>query len=99
MNGPKLERPLFIDMDFGEALQRFVQTKPDEVQAPPKRSGKKAGGAGERATANQGSDQEKTGGGACAADSHQQTHDAKGSGEGRTKGGVRQGPKGSTDAG
>lgn len=99
MNGPKLERPLFIDMDFGEALQRFVQTKPDEVQAPPKRSGKKARGAGESATANQSADQEKAGGGACAADSRQQTHDTKGSREGRTKGGVRQSPKGSTDAG
>lgn len=30
--GPKkLERPLFIDMDFGEALQRFAQTDPKEV--------------------------------------------------------------------
>ena len=28
----KLERPLFIDMDFGEALRRFAQTKPEEVE-------------------------------------------------------------------
>lgn len=35
MNGPKLERPLHLDMDFGEALRRYVQTKPDEVQPAP----------------------------------------------------------------
>ena len=28
---PKPERPLFMDMDFGEALARYAQTKPDEV--------------------------------------------------------------------
>ena len=28
---PKHERPLFMDMDFGEALARYAQTKPDEV--------------------------------------------------------------------
>lgn len=27
-----LEPPLFLDMDFGEALARFVQTDPKEVQ-------------------------------------------------------------------
>lgn len=31
----KLERPLFIDMDFGEALRRFAQTKPEEVEPAP----------------------------------------------------------------
>lgn len=31
----KLERPLFINMDFGEALRRFAQTKPEEVEPAP----------------------------------------------------------------
>lgn len=31
---PKPERPLYLDMDFGEALARFTQTKPDEVEPP-----------------------------------------------------------------
>lgn len=31
----KLERPLFIDMDFSEALRRYAQTKPEEVEPPP----------------------------------------------------------------
>lgn len=31
---PKPERPLFLDMDFGEALARFAKTKPDEVEVP-----------------------------------------------------------------
>lgn len=40
----KLERPLFIDLDFGEALRRFAQTKPEEVEPPPgqKRKGARA---------------------------------------------------------
>ena len=28
----KPEPPLFLDMDFGEALLRFTKTKPEEVQ-------------------------------------------------------------------
>lgn len=32
---PKPERPLFLDMDFGEALARYAQTKPEEVQPAP----------------------------------------------------------------
>jgi len=32
------EPPLHLDMEFGEALRRFVQTKPEEVEPP---SGKK----------------------------------------------------------
>lgn len=32
---PKPERPLFLDMDFGEALARYAQTKPDEVTPAP----------------------------------------------------------------
>ena len=28
----RFERPLFIDMNFGEALQRFAQTDPREVE-------------------------------------------------------------------
>ncbi|WP_439470163.1 hypothetical protein [Brevundimonas sp.] len=35
MNAKDVERPLFIDMDFDEALRRFAQTKPEEVQPPP----------------------------------------------------------------
>jgi hypothetical protein len=30
--GKKLEPKLKLDMSFGEALQRFVQTKPKEVE-------------------------------------------------------------------
>lgn len=33
--GPKPERPLYLDMDFGKALARFAQTKPDEVAPAP----------------------------------------------------------------
>ncbi len=32
---PKPERPLFLDMEFGEALARFAQTKPEEVTPAP----------------------------------------------------------------
>jgi hypothetical protein len=32
---PKPERPLYLDMDFGEALARYAQTKPEEVEPPP----------------------------------------------------------------
>lgn len=38
----KLERPLFIDMDFSEALRRYAQTKPEEVTPPPKKERKAA---------------------------------------------------------
>ena len=31
---PKPERPLYLDLDFGEALARFAQTKPEEVEPP-----------------------------------------------------------------
>lgn len=34
MNGKKLERPLYLDMAFGEALARYAQTKPEEVDPP-----------------------------------------------------------------
>lgn len=37
---PKPERPLFLDMDFGEALARFAQTKPEEVTPPAGRNRK-----------------------------------------------------------
>ncbi len=49
--GKKLEPKLGLDMPFGEALERFIQTKPKEVErsierakqkrAPPKRARKK----------------------------------------------------------
>jgi hypothetical protein len=42
MTDKKLERPLFLDMDFGEALGRYVQTKPEEVTPPPGRKPKSA---------------------------------------------------------
>ena len=32
---PKPERPLYLDMDFGEAMARFAQTKPEEVTPVP----------------------------------------------------------------
>lgn len=31
----KSERPLYLDMDFGEALARYAQTKPEEVTPAP----------------------------------------------------------------
>mgnify|MGYP003576374023 CR=1 FL=1 len=31
----KPERPLYLDMDFGEALARYAQTKPEEVEPAP----------------------------------------------------------------
>lgn len=39
---PKPERPLYLAMDFGEALARFAQTKPDEVTPAPGQSKKAA---------------------------------------------------------
>lgn len=39
---PKSERPLYFDMDFGEALRRFAQTKPDEVTPAPGQTKKAA---------------------------------------------------------
>lgn len=38
----KPEPPLFLDMAFGEALTRYVGTKPEEVEAPPGRKRKAA---------------------------------------------------------
>lgn len=32
---PKPERPLYLDLDFGEALARYAQTKPEEVTPAP----------------------------------------------------------------
>lgn len=32
---PKPEAPLALDIDFGEALARFAQTKPEEVEPAP----------------------------------------------------------------
>jgi hypothetical protein len=34
MNGKKLERPLYLDMAFGEAMARYAQTRPGEVEPP-----------------------------------------------------------------
>lgn len=33
-DAPKPEKPFALDMDFGEALARYVQTKPEEVEVP-----------------------------------------------------------------
>lgn len=45
MTGKKTEPALFLDMDFGEALKRYAQTKPEEVTPAP---GQKRKGAGPR---------------------------------------------------
>lgn len=42
MNDKKLERPLYLDMDFGEALTRYAQTDPDEVEPAPGQKKKNA---------------------------------------------------------
>jgi hypothetical protein len=39
--GKKLEPPLHLDMDFGEALERFARTKPAEVAESIERSKQK----------------------------------------------------------
>lgn len=39
--GHKQEPPLHLDMDFGEALERFTKTRPEEVTEGIKRSKKK----------------------------------------------------------
>ena len=44
MTGKKLEKPLYLNMDFGEALKRFAQTDLKEVQESVKRSKEAAGG-------------------------------------------------------
>ena len=36
--GRKLEPPLKLDMDFGEALSRFVATRPEQVEESIERS-------------------------------------------------------------
>ncbi len=36
----KLERPLFLDIGFNEALERYARTKPQEVEPPPGRKKK-----------------------------------------------------------
>jgi len=42
VTGKKLERPLYLDMPFGEALARYAQTNPEEVKPPPTRKRKGA---------------------------------------------------------
>jgi hypothetical protein len=34
MNGKKLERPLYLELSFEEALERLIQTRPEEVEPP-----------------------------------------------------------------
>jgi hypothetical protein len=38
----KTEPPLHLDMEFGEALARFAQTKPEEVEPPKGKKRKKS---------------------------------------------------------
>jgi len=38
--GRKTEPPLHLDMEFDEALRRFAQTKPEEVEPPKARKRK-----------------------------------------------------------
>lgn len=38
---PNPEKPLALDIDFGEALARFAQTKPEEVEPAPGQTKKK----------------------------------------------------------
>ena len=42
MTGKKAEPPLFINMDTDEALARYIQTKPEEVEPPRSRKRKGA---------------------------------------------------------
>ena len=46
---PKPQAPFALDIDFGEALARFAQTKPEEVE-PPKGRSRKAPSAVQTAT-------------------------------------------------
>jgi hypothetical protein len=41
MTGKRLEPPFGLDIDFGEALERFTRTKPGEVAASVERSKQK----------------------------------------------------------
>jgi hypothetical protein len=38
----KTDPPLYLDMEFGEALTRFAQTKPEEVEPPKGKKRKRA---------------------------------------------------------
>ena len=42
MSAREVERPLFLDMDFEEALGRFAQTRPQDVRPPPSKKRKEA---------------------------------------------------------
>jgi hypothetical protein len=44
----KMEPPLFLDMDFGEALERFARIRPDEVNESVERSKEKKKPPGEK---------------------------------------------------
>ena len=48
----KTEPPLHLDMEFGEALERFARTKPEEVE-PPKGKAPKVAKAAKRLAAIQ----------------------------------------------
>lgn len=39
---PKPEKPFYLELDFGEALARYAQTKADEVKPPPGAKPKRA---------------------------------------------------------
>ena len=44
MTGKKLEKPLYLDMDFGEALARFGRTDRKQVEESIRRAKEAAGG-------------------------------------------------------
>ncbi len=46
MKGKKLERPFRLEMDFGEALARFVRTDLEEVKRSQKEAAEGKGGDG-----------------------------------------------------
>ena len=41
MTDKKQERPLYLDMPADDALARYIQTKPEEVEPPPSRKRKR----------------------------------------------------------
>ena len=48
-DNPKPEAPFALDIDFGEALARFAQTKPEEVEPAPGQKPKQPRPAPDRA--------------------------------------------------
>jgi len=59
----KLEPPLNLDMDFGEALKRFLQTDPKEVEESVERSKTKKPPGSKTPTASTAKSGRRSGGG------------------------------------